>query len=238
MDRNFDEFGSLFDNALADSPGLAPVQAAFGDDPSYEWFPFEFAGVNDPMPDERLDDDPDAALPVTYGEDDDAPLHAEASAVAARLAATLGGSGLGAAAPGPARPRAVRGQAQTPVLEVLSAPESPEQKGARLLAQHEARLRGEAVPGPDPFAHLGAGGSDNEMAAAAQQFLAKQALKTYTPAERKNIIDEGEGVTASNLDRLDIRGTHYEALAAATARAAAEDEDLTFLSGDPNLGDF
>ena len=58
----------------------------------------------------------------------------------------------------------------------------------------------------------GGGPSDGDIAARARQVLAG---KTFTPAEQAQLINEGEGVTASNLDRLDIAGTHYEALEAA-----------------------
>ena len=44
----------------------------------------------------------------------------------------------------------------------------------------------------------------------------KTATKTFNRMEQQEIIDEGEleGVTAANLDGLDITGTHYEALEA------------------------
>lgn len=42
--------------------------------------------------------------------------------------------------------------------------------------------------------------------------LSRTAAKVYLPHEQDEIINEGEGVTASNLDQLDIAGTHYEAL--------------------------
>lgn len=63
-----------------------------------------------------------------------------------------------------------------------------------------------------------------DIAAAAKEFLAKTAVKTFTPAEQKQIINEGEGVTAGNLALLDIAGTHYESLEAAFA--AEEEDDL------------
>lgn len=95
-----------------------------------------------------------------------------------------------------------------------------------LLQQHYAAMASGDVSA-SPFAHLAAPDKtpDNDMAAAAQEFLAKQGVKTFTPAERKALIDEGleDGVTASNLDRLDITGTHYEALD--RVRASRDDED-------------
>lgn len=122
---------------------------------------------------------------------------------------------------------------------VVAPAENPAQKAARLLAYADAISRGEQPAGPNPFEHVVATTGDSDIAAAAQQHLAtKQALKTYSPGERQQIIDEGMDVKASNLDRLDIKGTHYEALEARASSPAAEDEDLTFLDGDPNLGDF
>lgn len=87
-----------------------------------------------------------------------------------------------------------------------------------------------------PFSHHGlSGGADNEIMAAAQ---AKVALKTYNPSEKQAIINEGEGSEgATNFDRMDISGTHYEALEAAQATKAAtldDDPSLWFLTGNPN----
>lgn len=48
-----------------------------------------------------------------------------------------------------------------------------------------------------------------ELAAAAQQFLSKEALKDYSPGEQLAIINEGAQHQASNLDRLQLEGTHY-----------------------------
>lgn len=70
------------------------------------------------------------------------------------------------------------------------------------------------------------GGDGDGMSIA---LAAKMALKDFSPAEQQALINEGatEGVTASNLDRLDIAGTHYEALEAALA-SANDDDDLEF----------
>lgn len=59
---------------------------------------------------------------------------------------------------------------------------------------------------------------DADIAAAARAFLAKESAKVFSPEEQRALINEGQGeVTASNLDLLDIAGTHYEALEAALA---------------------
>jgi hypothetical protein len=51
-----------------------------------------------------------------------------------------------------------------------------------------------------------------DIANAARAFLAKTSLKEFTHGERQALIEEGDGVLASNFDRLDLTGTHYEAL--------------------------
>lgn len=53
---------------------------------------------------------------------------------------------------------------------------------------------------------------DDELAALA----AKVAVRTFSPDEQREIINEGVGVMARNLDSLDLDGTHY---------ASADDED-------------
>jgi hypothetical protein len=50
---------------------------------------------------------------------------------------------------------------------------------------------------------------EGDIAAAARQHLAKLAVKDYSPAEQAAIINEGQHVRAANLDRLDIKDTHY-----------------------------
>ena len=60
----------------------------------------------------------------------------------------------------------------------------------------------------------GAGNSshnDSDIAKAARQHL-KTALKEFSAAEQAELINEGEDVLASNLDKLQIEGTHYESL--------------------------
>ena len=48
------------------------------------------------------------------------------------------------------------------------------------------------------------------IADAAEQWLAKDALKAFTPAEKDSIINEGGTIGASNLSDLDLSGTHYQ----------------------------
>lgn len=63
-----------------------------------------------------------------------------------------------------------------------------------------------------------------DIAAAAKAFLAKTALKDFSPAEQQQIIEEGVGVQAGNLDRLQLEGTHYQALA-----SQEDDDDFALL---------
>lgn len=53
--------------------------------------------------------------------------------------------------------------------------------------------------------------------------IAAVAMKNYTPIEQAEIINEGEGTRAANLDALDLSGTHYTAL-------MLEDDEETWLS--------
>lgn len=290
-----DEFGSLFDDALNGTRRTAAEQrqvlSEWGFDPSYQQDSFGMAGPNTPywedVPGQGVDDDPEAALPITYGDED------EADKVASLLASQLGsphptfnesrrfvGSSHLAGFPLCAKGCMQTLSADQPMVNTLeglahaqcpttasvrpsqtptSGPrsyrteraggaarpqESEEARGRRLLAYADAIARGEAPEGPNPFEHLLASQQDNEIAAGAAQFLAKarpgglqaEALKSYSPVERQQIIDEGEaeGVVATNLDRLDIKGTHYEAMEASSSRVTPEDEDLWMLDGDPN----
>ena len=50
---------------------------------------------------------------------------------------------------------------------------------------------------------------DSDIAAAAQAYLRKQA-DVLPPEEADELIREGRGQRARNLDLLDLKGTHYE----------------------------
>jgi ribosomal protein S27E len=70
------------------------------------------------------------------------------------------------------------------------------------------------------------GGSqgDGSIAAAARDFLRTASV---SDAEAQELIKEGgRGVTARNLDLLDLKGTHYEAEAAAVAKRGLDLDDL------------
>jgi hypothetical protein len=77
---------------------------------------------------------------------------------------------------------------------------------------------------------LNKGGPDSDgmdIAQAAKDHLAKEALKAFTPSEQYQIINEGSDVKAANLDRLNLTGTHYKQLEEALKAQddAADDED-------------
>ncbi len=78
---------------------------------------------------------------------------------------------------------------------------------------------GQFAPGDARLGWLmnGASSTDqdsSDIAKAAQAFLSKTALKDFSAAEQKRLIDEGEGeqLGARNDDRLDIEGTFYAAM--------------------------
>lgn len=75
---------------------------------------------------------------------------------------------------------------------------------------------------PSPAA---AQAGDFDVAAGARAHLAKTALKDFSPAEQKQIIDEGadEHLGARNDDRLNIEGTFY-----ASMMAGPDDQDDLF----------
>jgi hypothetical protein len=95
-------------------------------------------------------------------------------------------------------------------------------------AEDTMQLEASALPRPEWLMSGGGsrkssgrdgGISNSEIAAQARKVLA---AKTFSPDEQADLIGEGEGtVAARNLDRLDITGTHYEAL----ERIDAEEEE-------------
>ena len=62
-----------------------------------------------------------------------------------------------------------------------------------------------------------------DIAKAASDFL-KQSVKVFSRDEQQALINEGEDVTAANLDRLQLEGTHYEALEAQLREAEISGE--------------
>lgn len=87
--------------------------------------------------------------------------------------------------------------------------------------------------------HLRTAGAsgDRDVASAAAAFLSggpaggagglsKAAMRDFTPAEQRMLIEEAPGVRAGNADRLDLTGTHYADLA---AMRGDEEDDGTWL---------
>lgn len=108
------------------------------------------------------------------------------------------------------------------VAETLtsSPPTAGDPRLAWLMSGPSAGASSESAGGGSP-----ATASDGDIAAQAKAFLAKQALKSFTPAEQAEIINEGAQITARNLDSLDLEGTHYIGLEAAFRQAEEDDED-------------
>ena len=127
-----------------------------------------------------------------------------------------------------------------PALPASYGAES-EPDAADLMVRAALAAQGHAVP---PQAEglewlmQGGGGpaqeqASSDIAQAAAQFLATgerpqapgiqtSAAKVFSPAEQEKVINEGKDVVAANLERLDITGTHYEALEA-TLKATDDD---------------
>lgn len=98
---------------------------------------------------------------------------------------------------------------------------SPEEQS--IVAAFQRSAGGKAIMAGAPTGQPSqASGSD--IAAAAREHLAKEGMKDFTAMEQAELINEGatDHRRASNFDRLNIQGTHYEAL--------PEDEDELWLS--------
>lgn len=104
-------------------------------------------------------------------------------------------------------------------------------RGTHFVGEGGDPSQGHPAQIADPRAWLmkssgGGGGRDRqEIAHHAKQFLAKQAVRDFSPAERATIISEGEGqVVARNLDRLSLEGTHYNDMP-----VSPEDDELLWI---------
>jgi hypothetical protein len=77
----------------------------------------------------------------------------------------------------------------------------------------------------------GEGTSDGDIAKAARMALQKLSMDTFTDAEARELINEGRGKRASNLDQLDLEGTHFKELEAKFLEAGLDpDDDVIWLS--------
>jgi hypothetical protein len=135
-----------------------------------------------------LDDEPEGALPSTDGD-----LQAEASGAEGLLGAET--------------------DMMSPVYDDILSPQSESIQTVGsvedIVAQFQRTAGAAALQKSSPRS-TGSGPSDGDIAAAAKAHLEKTALKAYSPAEQRQIINESG--KASNLDRLDIADTHYAAL--------------------------
>jgi hypothetical protein len=169
-----------------------------------------------------LHDEPEPALPSTEGaeEDPDPDPHVAAipTGVEYSMPGDIGSSYGGGLAPG----NTLKGEPD----DVLS-PESPSVQTvgslgddagvADIVAEFQRTAGASAIM-------AGGGGADGlDIAAAAKEHLAKTSMAVFSPAEQQELINEGESVRASNLDRLEITGTHYEALDALSSDDDDED---------------
>lgn len=158
-----------------------------------------------------LHDEPEAALPTTDGSDEDGDMEQARQALLASAAIsseTCPSCGLS-------------------VSVLRQDPDHCPQCGAKMPSDDEDDTTRTAKK--DPHAWLMAGAQpSSDVANMAQAFLAnrKEALRDFSAAERKSIIDEGEGVLAGNFDGLDLSGTHYQALE--QAQAAQHTNDSIF----------
>jgi hypothetical protein len=72
--------------------------------------------------------------------------------------------------------------------------------------------------------------TDGDIAQAARAQLRKMGMDTFSDAEARQLIDEGRGTRAANLDRLDIKGTHFADLEDKFAQAGLDpDDDVVWL---------
>jgi GNAT superfamily N-acetyltransferase len=116
-------------------------------------------------------------------------------------------------APSPQEP-----EPAAPEVEEDEEPEDTIQLDAAALPRPEWLMSGGGSP---KSSNRDGGISNSDIAVQARKVLA---AKTFTPEEQAELIGEGEGtVAARNLDRLDIVGTHYEAL-----ERLGEEEEETY----------
>jgi hypothetical protein len=116
------------------------------------------------------------------------------------------------------------GSGEAPSGRRTASVEAPSEAIEDIVAQFQATAGALAIASGSAPGNASEGG-EGDVASAARAFLAKESMKTFSPAEQKQIIDEGMDVKAANLDRLNIEGTHYEALEAALA-SQTDDDDL------------
>jgi hypothetical protein len=168
-----------------------------------------------------LEPEPEAALPETFGADED-----EATVGGVTAAATP--TGVEYSVP---TDQGQSGGSLAPGTDLKSDPTDLEPENpsfvstgmagsvADILAQFQRTAGAQAIGSGTATATK----DTQDIASAAQAYLQKEAMAVFTPAQQQELIDEGKDVQAGNLDRLQIEGTHYEALEAALADDDDED---------------
>jgi hypothetical protein len=173
-----------------------------------------------------LHDQPEPALPSTDSAEDDPDIFTAADS---HEASVLTGTEYST----PTDPGSSGGGGMAPGMGLAGDPTSlePEDQSfvstgtvADIVAQFQATAGAQAINAPTAAQAATNSVDGVSIAEAAKAHLQKAAMATFSPAEQQELIREGEGSTekAANLDRLEITGTHYEAL---DALAAADDED-------------
>lgn len=181
-----------------------------------------------------LHDEPEPALPFTdSGEDDDIDLYgntgfgdAESGVENPNVLTPVDPTGAGAADqqflddPAPVAGRDGYGLGLDYGLDAMAAQEG----------LPPATSRAYLMDGPSESAGVPGQVDPTKATKADIAQMAKLALASFSPAEQRELIEEGidTGVTASNFDRLDLTGTHYQLIDAAR-RAAEEDSEEMFL---------
>lgn len=95
------------------------------------------------------------------------------------------------------------------------SPDNAMSDAAAVVAAFQRSAAGQAL-------NSNADQASGDIAGAAREHLAKQSMKSFTPGEQAELINEGHGVRAANFDALQIEGTHYASL--------PEDEEDVWLS--------
>jgi hypothetical protein len=161
-----------------------------------------------------LHDDPEPALPVAYGaEEPDDELTATAAVAKHHHHHDL---------TGPTNTDPDAAYKTLPGKEILK--DAPAIFGDD-DDHHEAKTAGLSWLMADVPATVETPGmGDGDIAAQARTFLAKCAARVFSPQEKKQIIAEGEGSFAHNLDLLDLADTHYPQL------SLGHDSDASWLA--------
>jgi 8-oxo-dGTP pyrophosphatase MutT (NUDIX family) len=164
-----------------------------------------------------LHNEPEPALPTTYGDEDATMRPMEATP--ADLDPIPDNPPAQVAPDQDANIHLLDGGSSLPNSYHASAvPES--QEVADVIAAFQRTAAGQELA-------AGASKADDDIAAAAKAHLAKEAAAKFDFAEQQALINEGnDGRKARNLGDLKIEGTHYELLEAALAHQDADPSDI------------